>query len=130
MDFFCPKKFEPSGGANADRKGRKRRQGSRRQRAETPGMSRQEACECRAGSSPGVGFVLWCVRLWRHAAGGHRNGVCLANVARRLSVAECRNNRSGAFWHFMSTFKCVTKLKKFAFLEEMKVCYGNRLKTP
>ncbi len=43
------------------------------------------------------GFFLQCVRLWRHAAGGHRNGVCLANVVRRLSVAECRNNRSGVF---------------------------------
>lgn len=35
-------------------------------------------------------WVLKCVRLCRHAVGGHRS------VARRLSVAECRNNRPAA----------------------------------
>ena len=56
MLFFIVKKFEPSSGANADRIGRKRRQGRRRKRAEMPGRSRQEVCEWKAGSSPGVGY--------------------------------------------------------------------------
>ena len=110
VDFFCKKNLnrvaeraptEQGGKGGKDAAGRERRRlerAGRRPANERPVQVRELALFFFVNPHRfGVDFFLQCVRLWRHAAGGHRNGVCLANVVRRLSVAECRNNRSGVF---------------------------------
>ena len=102
--LFFAEKIEPSSERAPSRRGKAgRRPASAR---ETPGGSKQDVWDRKAGSSPGVGFdflghacflgvsffcgkielLAECVRLWSHAGGGHRKG------AHASAEAECKRN--------------------------------------